>query len=308
MSIPILSDDDVQNSLEMRDAVGVMERAFEKLAAGTLSAPARVNIDLGVGELAFTAGGDEVEGCVGFRVYDMQQLNAPQRGELTVVFDTHTGAVKGLAAGPLLGAMRTGAIGGVAVKHLSKESSKTLGIIGTGVQARTQLQAAVTVREFTTINVHSRSEKNRTTFAAEMGAKLGREITVCDRPQQLVESADVLICATKSPQPVINAEWLRPGVHISTIGPKFKQARELDLDVAARADLIATDSLAQTTAFGESFVLHDTEFSASLISLGDIIGGGHSGGRSETDITLFYSVGLAGTEVLLADWLLDQIA
>jgi len=205
-----------------------------------------------------------------------------------------------------LGAVRTGAIGGVAVKHLAKDDSKTLGIIGTGVQARTQLQAAVTVREFETINVHSRSEKNRKTFAAEMGAKLGREITVCDRPQQLVESADVLICATKSPQPVINAEWLRPGVHISTIGPKFKQARELDLDVAARADLIATDSLAQTTAFGESFVLHDTEFSASLISLGDIIGGGHSGGRSETDITLFYSVGLAGTEVLLADWLLDQ--
>lgn len=307
MTIPLLTDDDLSNSLDMNTAIDVMQQAFEKQFSGALQAPARVSIDLGVGNLVLTAGAaTDEQACIGFRVYDLKQLKSPKRDELVTVFDTQSGALKGLVVGPLLGAIRTGAIGGVAIKHLSRPGATTLGILGTGVQARTQLQAAVAVRQFTEINVFSRSKQNLAAFADEMSRSTGCEIKQCDSAREVVESADVLICATTSGEPLLSADWLKPGVHINNVGPKFKQSRELDLDVIERAALLATDSLAQVEAFGDEFILHDTEHRARLIELSEIIGGRHTGRQSETDVSLFISLGLAGTEVLLADRLIEM--
>ena len=302
MSPPILTDSDIAESLSMSQAVQCMEEAFRQHAAGTLIAPGRIASDLEVGQLVFTVGASKAaEPIVGFRAYDLKQLHSPQRGELNAVFSAEDGSLKGLVIGPLLGAIRTGAIGGVAVKYLSRPDAKTLAMVGTGYQARTQLEAAMTVRDFESVKVYSRNVERRNEFANDMANKLDRDIRPADSAREAVSDADVVICTTTSSTPVVQADWLKPGVHINNVGPKFKESHELNVDVAARSARLVTDAPAQVSAYGDRFILHGTAFEEFVVDLAEIVAG-PAGGRTAPDqITLFYSMGLAGTEVLLAN-------
>jgi len=309
MTIPLFTDDDVRQKLDMQTAIDVMQQAFERQAAGTLVAPPRLQADLEVGKLVFTTGADTATpNCLGFRVYDVTQLHSPGRAELTAVFNTDDGALKGIVVGPLLGAVRTGAIGGVAMKWLSRPDARVLGILGSGYQARTQLAAALSVRNFSEIRVYSRSEEHSTAFAEEASKMTTAIVHPCPSACEVVESADVLICATASGVPVFDPAWLRPGVHVNTIGPKFHSASELDGSVARKSQRLVTDSLAQAAAFGEDFILHGTDDFARLTSLSDIISSNEPVPRAAEEISLFYSLGLAGTEVLLANRLIELAA
>ena len=306
----LLTDDDVRRHLSMSDAVECMEDAFRLHAAGTLQAPAREAVDLGeAGNMIFTVGGTQGENpLAGFRVYDLKHLGGPKRDELVVVFCGRTSALVGLVAGKLLGPIRTGAIGGVAIKHLSNPNAKTLGVIGTGPQAATQLEAAAAVRDLKTIKVFSRNEENRQQFAKQMSNKLGREVQAVDSARAAVEKAEIVITATISSAPVLQADWLQPGVHINNIGPKFKDQTELDLDVISQTNRFITDTKDQVDKTGDRFILQGTEHFDCLEELSSIVAGTVEGRRKASETTLFYSLGLAGTEMLLAQRLLDITA
>ncbi len=302
MPYRILTDSDLADVLQMSDAVACMEDAFRQKAASELVAPGRMTCQLQAGQLVFTAGATQgADPVVGFRVYDMKQLHSPDRDEITAVFSGKNGALRGLVIGTDLGAVRTGAIGGVAVKYLARSNAKVLGMIGTGFQARTQLQAASSVRDFETIKVYSRNSERRKQFADEMGQRLNRKIHTVDSSEQATRDADVLIASTTSSRPLVEADWLKPGVHIQNVGPKFKDRHEFSLDVAERAQRRVTDSPAQMEAYGEQFILQGTKLVDSVVDLAEIVTGTVPGRDSEEEITLFYSLGLAGTEVLLAD-------
>src|SRR5262245_25165524 len=116
--------------------------------------------------------------------------------------------------------------------------------------------------------------------------------------------ADVVVCATSSDTPVLEAGWLAPGAHVNMLGRKTADRRELGLDVAERAAVIATDSPAQTRAYGAPFFLDGTAHLARMADLADLIAGKATARPSPEAITLFCSTGLAGTEVLVADALL----
>ncbi|WP_339911526.1 NAD(P)-binding domain-containing protein, partial [Symmachiella dynata] len=207
--------------------------------------------------------------------------------------------------GPLLGAVRTGAIGGVAMKWLSRPDARVLGILGSGYQARTQLEAAVSVREFSEIRVYSRSAERCAAFAEEASKMTTANVQLCPSAREVVEAADVLICATASSVPVFDSAWLRRGVHINTIGPKFHSASEVEASIAGKSQRLVTDSLAQAAAFGEDFILYGSDDFARLTSLSDIISDNEQAPRTAEEISLFYSLGLAGTEVLLANQLFE---
>lgn len=307
MSHIVLTDSDVAGSLAMQDAIACMEDAFRQRAAGTLVAPARLTSDLGAGQLVFTVGAStSKKPFVGFRVYDFSQLHSPQRAEMTVVFSAEDGSLNGLVIGPLLGAIRTGAIGGVAVKYLARPHVKKLGVIGTGYQARTQLEAAMTVRKFESIAVFSRTAERREQFAAEMSKKLEREISAVGSAQEAAEDADVLLCATTNSDPVVESGWLKRGVHVNNVGPKFKDAQELGLDVAGRMDRLVTDAPTQMAEYGPRFILHGGPLQGSVQDLAAIIAENGAGRKSAEESTPFYSLGLAGTEVLLANMLFSR--
>ena len=314
MTIRILTDSDIE-SVGMANAIACMEEAFRQHAAGSLVAPGRLVSDVQAGQLVFTVGASVSDSPVlGFRVYDLNQLHSAKRAEITAVLDGTDGSLRGLVTGPLLGAVRTGAIGGVAVKYLARDDAKSLGVIGTGFQARTQLEAAVKVREFTNVKVYSRAPQRRTRFAEHMSRKLDREIRAMDSAQSAVEDADVLICATTSNTPVLDAHWLKPGVHINNVGPKFKNRAELDIPVMERARLV-TDSPRQAETFGDTFILHGTSMANSIEDLSTIVANASPHAKSRApckaervpdQITLFISLGLAGTEVVLANQLLAE--
>jgi len=302
---PILGDSDVAG-LEMSRAVACMEDAFRLHAEGKLVAPARIAADLGeAGNLVYTCGGSTEGAQVsGFRFYDMKHLNSPNRSELNAVFSSEDGRLLGLVVGPRLGQMRTGAIGGVAMKYLSRTDSKVLGMVGAGRQARTQLPAALAVRNFETVRVFSRTAERRDSFVAEMTKELNIEIEPVDSAEAAVGDADVVLCTTASKEPVIRVDWLKPGAHINNVGPKFKDGQEVGMDVVERAGLLTTDTFAQMETFGDNFILHDTPYWNKVVELSAIVSGNRPGRQSDEEITLFHSLGLAGTEVLLASELL----
>ena len=310
VSYLLITDEDISRYLNMSQALICMEESFRLHASETLIAPARSAADLvQAGQLVFTVGGTTGDNSlVGFRVYDMKHFKSPERDELVAVFCGRTGAIKALVTGTQLGPIRTGAIGGVAIKHLARSDSKVLGLIGTGPQGRTQLLAATAVRQFDRIRVFSRNPHRCEEFARQMSRELGRPVEAVASAREAVAGADVLICATVSPTPVIQADWVKPGVHINNVGPKFKNNQELDLSVAERATLLVTDTLAQVDQCGDQFVTAASPLHDRLQELGPIVAGSTPFNRGAEDITLFYSLGLAGTEVTLAASVAERMA
>lgn len=301
MAYRILTDNDLRRVLSMSDAVAAIEQAMREKAAGTLVAPPRFQVAAGRGALVFTAGAATGEAqVIGFRVYDTFPGEGTDRTQLTAVFDSESGDFKGLIIGELLGAIRTGAIGGVAIARLSRPDSRHLGVLGSGAQARTQLEAALHVRRFESVRIYSPNPAHREACAAEMSSRTGLAIKAVDSARAAVETADVIICATRSTRPVFDPQWLKPGVHINTVGPKFKDAHEIDPRVAELSAVIATDSLAQVTAYAKPFFLSSTPELERMVELSEIVAGRQEGRTSPDDITLFCSVGLAGTEVVVA--------
>ncbi|HEY5730017.1 MAG TPA: ornithine cyclodeaminase family protein [Anaerolineales bacterium] len=301
MDYQILTDQDIHRLLDMKAVVDIIEESFRQKSAGSFSSPPRILVEGSKGGMMFTVGtSPNQEQGMGFRVYSVFNNATVKDNQLVAVFDSENGAFKGVVIGTAIGKLRTGAIGGVAVKYLSREESKTLGIIGTGQQAVTQLQAAVLVRDFDNIFVYSRDKDNREKFAQKMFAELDRDIIATDSVKDVVKQADVLICATISKEPVFDPNWLEPGTHVTTIGPYRPNNHELPLDVAPQSDLISTDSVEQIADLGEKYFLYDHIPLRQFVSLADIVTGKQPGRTSDQQRTLFCSIGLAGTEVAVA--------
>ncbi|MCF7625555.1 NAD(P)-binding domain-containing protein, partial [[Brevibacterium] frigoritolerans] len=219
----------------MKPVIEAIERVFREQANATLVSPPRFQLETENGNLVFTAGAaTETEKVIGFRVYDTYSNDHSGHEQLVSVFDSVTGVFKGVIIGNLLGALRTGAIGGAAINAMSRSDAEQLAIIGTGIQARTQLEAAIAIRDIKRVMVYSRNDNNRKKFAEEMSEKLDMDVISMDSPQKCVEKADIIICATNSRSPVIDADWLKPGVHINTVGPKSMNGHELPIEVAGK--------------------------------------------------------------------------
>ena len=301
MDYQILTDQDIHRLLDMKAIIEIIEESFRQKSDGSLLIPPRILVDGGKGGMMFTAGASPNQDQeMGFRVNSVFNNASVRDNQLVAVFDSENGVFKGIVIGTAIGQLRTGAIGGVAVKYLSHENSKTLGILGTGRQSVTQLQAVVEVRDFENILIYSRDKKNREEFARKMSSKLDRKITAANSNQEVVEQADVLICATISKEPVFDPEWLKSGAHVTTIGPYRPNNHELPFDVADQSDLISTDSLEQIEDLGEKYFLHNRIPLKKFISLADIVTGKQPGRTSDQQQTLFCSIGLAGTEVAVA--------
>lgn len=296
----ILTDADIDLRGDMPIALGAVEAALLAKAAGGLVAPPRHSVGFpGSGKLFFTIGGDTH--VAGFRVYDT--FEGPAHTQVTAVWLTETAELLGLVLGDRLGELRTGAIGGIAMREMSRPDATTIGVVGSGQQARTQLLAAAAVRPLTRARIFSRDPVKRGRFAQEMADLVGFAVEPVDTAEDAVKDADIVICATASSTPVLDAAWLKPGAHVNTIGPKTRAGHEIGRDVARLAAVIATDSLAQTRAYADPFFLEGVE-ADRMIELADIVGGMSPARNHPTDITLFCSTGLAGTEVLVAAQLL----
>jgi len=305
MAYKIIQDDSAFDSIDLKSIISKIENAIASKVNGSLICPSRFHVDVKKGSLVFTAGAEtKHEKIIGFRIYDTFKTKSENKKQLTAVFDAETGEFKGLVISDLVGGIRTGAIGGVAVKYMSRKNSETVGILGSGLQARAQLQAVAAIRKIKMIKVYSPNPENRKNFVDEMSEKLGFTAQSVDSAKDAVKNTDILICATTSSIPIFDPSWISPGTHINTIGPKFKNRHELDIAVADKAKVIATDSRSQIDSYLEPFFLSASPHLSRIIELTDIITNKEKGRFSDNDITLFCSVGLSGTEIIVANELL----
>jgi ornithine cyclodeaminase len=286
----ILSDTDVARSCTASRAIAVIRRALHAHGEGRLSAPPRAYNDITPGRLVYTAGALE-ELVHGVRIYDHADSE-----QVVAVWDSQTRRLAAVVLGAELGRRRTGAIGAVAIDTLARPDATTLGIIGTGHQSWTQVWAATAVRNWSHVKVYSRNPYWRERFAARCREQLLVDAEAVGNPRTAFRHRDAVIVATNSPTPVFDTSWLEPGMHVTTVGPKTLSNHEIPLDLLDRIQIVVTDSLVQVHGSPEPSALSTRR----MVELGAILVGAVPGRTDPEQITLFCSVGLAGTEVILA--------
>lgn len=288
----LFNDNDVRTHLDAATAVQAVRAALLAHHEGTLHAPPRVRADIGDGQLVFTSGRLEAQGLFGFRVYDTV-VGAEQ---LVAVWDAAGGELRALVHGSELGARRTGALGAVAVETAAGPGPVRLALVGAGVQAWTQLWALHGVREIKDAVVVARHPERAAAFARRAADELGLPVRAVSGVEDAVRDRNVVIVATNSAVPVLEAAWISPGTHVTTLGPKSTSRHEIPADLADRAQVILTDSPAQAAGYTAPHLVAPER----MTDLGAVLAGAATGRTSPEQITLYCSTGLAGTEVALA--------
>lgn len=293
-AVQVLDDDRVDRLITPTLAVHSAREALLAAYGQTLVTPDRQKLPAGVTDLVFSVGG-LLDGPTGFRVYglwpgDSDQLVAVWRPE---------GRLRGLVLGTRLGAYRTGALGAVALDLLAPTRVDVLAVVGTGRQAWTQLWASTAVRSPGLVRVTSRDPQRRESFATRARQELGIEVEATASAEVAVHDATAVITATTSTSRVLELDWLTPGCHVNTVGPKFTGRSELPPELVRAAALVVSDSPAQLTAVNDP--MWD---GVSVRHLGALLADRTDQQRSFGQLTVYSSVGLPGSEVLLADRLL----
>ena len=285
----LLTDDNVAR-FPVAQAVKVMRAALRLHAQGQLSSPPRWS----AAGLTFTVGA--APDAFGFRVYP--RVKTPRSDQLVAVWNLQ-GQVEGVIVGSALGTLRTSALGALAADVLARPDASHLGLIGSGTQAKAHALAVATVRPLSQVLIYSRGAAHRQKLAAEL-RDLGLPAEAAASAEQVCAGSDLLTLATDSAQPVIEADWVRPGTHVCTLGPKETERCEFPPELAGRCARIVTDSPAQLEASPGGPLVSG----AAVRALGECVQ--NPPPRRPEDITLFLSVGLAGTEVMLARELFSQ--
>jgi ornithine cyclodeaminase/alanine dehydrogenase-like protein (mu-crystallin family) len=199
-----------------------------------------------------------------------------------------------------LGRLRTGAASAVATRCLARPHAGAVGIIGTGAQARTQIEAIARVRPVALVKAYSRTESRREAFAEEMVQRLGAEVVAVDSAEEAVRDVDIIVTITSAREPVLRGAWLPPGVHINAAGSNAANRRELDSEAVARAGRIVVDSREQAMIEAGDLLAPIGEGRLSweqVTELGEVVAGTVPGRRANDEITLFKSLGIALEDV-----------
>ena len=288
-----LSEDDVASLVTPGDAVLVIEDCFRRMAAGDVELMPRRRFRVEGGYFAVMAAADRGLGVAGLKSYTVVE------GKLEFVvclFDLDDGSLTAMIAADRLGQVRTGAASGVAAKHLARHGSTSLGLIGAGWQAESQLAAIrAAVPSIDRVVVSSRTSERAEAFSAAHGAE--RAETPAD-----AGGCDIVVTATTSKDPVLRGDWLNAGALVCAIGANDPHARELDAEVIARASLVCCDSLEDARL--ESGDLIEPVAAGQLDwlevqELHDVVAGELPGRQSDDDIVVFKSNGIAPWDVAI---------
>jgi len=288
-----LTESDVASLLEPADAVEVLEQCFLRMAAGEVENAPRRRLRLPEGSLADMAASDLGLGVAGGKLYA-----ATSEGIAFVVclFDAVAGELVAVIEADRLGRLRTGAASGVAAKHLARRGASTLGVIGCGRQAETQVAAVrAAVPSIEHVVAYCRTPERLDAFCRLVGAEAAES-------HRDAGAQDVVVTITSSRDPVLRGEWLRPGAFVAAAGANVVSRRELDNAVLERATFVCCDSLEQARLESGDLV---EPVSAGVLDwlevheLHEVVSGEVAGRQSDEDVVVFKSNGLAAWDVAL---------
>jgi alanine dehydrogenase len=288
-----LSEADVASLLTIEDALEAVEECFHRIARGAVQNPRRKRLTLDDGTFAVMPAVDSELGLAGLKTYAWLPGGTPF---VVVLFSTERAVFEAVIEADKLGQVRTGAASGVAAKYLARPGAQTLGVIGCGWQAETQVAAIrAAVPTIERIVVYCRSRDRLRAFCERVGAEPGESHR--DPAEQ-----DVVVTVTTSKDPVLRGEWLKPGALVCAVGANDASARELDNVVLERAAFVCCDSRVQAQLESGDLI---EPVAAGVLDwlevheLHEVVSGEVQGRQDDDDIVLFKSNGIAAWDLAI---------
>jgi ornithine cyclodeaminase len=320
----ILHELEIRSRLDPRACIAAMEQAFAAYSTGQAQLPGVIHLDIPENDLSQKRGEIHVKAGYlhGGPYYAVKiisgfpgnsRLGRPANDGMIVVFDANTGAPAAfLLDNGFITDFRTGAAGAVAAKHLARQKITAVGVIGTGAQARYQVEMLALERTFSEVRIWGRDLLKAQARADDLAKSPGISacnFAVTESVQKAVEDADIVITVTASCEPLVRAAWLKPGATVIAVGSDGPDKQELDVDVLVRAHKIVADSTAQCLRLGE--IHHAVERGAIAkekiyAELGEITAGVKPGRTSEDEIIVCDLTGVGVQDVAAASLVLER--
>lgn len=306
--IPIIEEPALRAAVSPARAVEVIREAFRADGEGRTHVPPVINLEIAEAHGEFHIKTAYVEGIphvavkVASGFFDNPARGLPSGSGMMTLFDASTGFPAAiLLDNGFLTDIRTGAAGAVAADLLARERITTVGVIGSGLQARYQVHCLRAVRNFSRIVAWSPTRARLEAYCTEMTA-LGFDVTAAAGAEEVCASADVLVTSTPSREPVVRAAWLRPGMHVTAVGSDSPGKQELEAACLGRADLIVVDRYSQCAAFGELKHALDALLlgGREIDELGEVVAGKTPGRTSDEQITIADLTGVGFQDTAIA--------
>ena len=300
-----INEDEVRAHLRMTDLIDAMERALIEFSAGRVEQPVRTVLKFGDSSL-FGLMPSYVPSlpALGAKLVTVCPSNAARglhtHQAVIVMLNPETGMAEAILDGRYITEARTAAVSAVSARHLAKKDARILGILGSGVQARSHYEALRLVREFTEVRAWSPNRERLRQFAADTGAQ------AMPNAEAVIRGADVVVAATASPKPVFLNEWVGDGAHVIAVGACIPTQRELDPVLIQRARLIVDSRAAALKEAGDVVMgISEGLWTESHIAaeLGEL-----PQRKDDREITVFKSLGLAVEDIFAAHLVLTRSA
>jgi ornithine cyclodeaminase/alanine dehydrogenase-like protein (mu-crystallin family) len=300
-----LSEAEVKQLLTMDAAIPLVEAAFRKLALDEAVNAPRQRVQTDAVMLHVLPAAAKTLNALGFKAYTTGKFPAQFH---VYLFDPKTGGLNAILEADYLGQVRTGAATAVATKKLARTNASTVGLFGTGKQARTQLEAVCKVRKIRQVRVFARDGARLKMFAQEMGELCGTEVIPVTTPELAAANCDIVITATSARDPILMGQWLSEGTHLNIIGSNYISKAEVDTETIRRANLLTIDSVDQgrLEAGDYSRAFQDgVKGWADVVNFSRVLVGRNPGRESDADITVFKSLGLGIEDIAVGAKVLE---
>jgi alanine dehydrogenase len=297
-----LTEADVAATFSMTDALRVLDAAARKIADGSAMNAPRQRVGAGGAMLQVLPAA--LDGRSGHKCYTVAKRGAT----FWVTLYGPDGAMLALIEANTLGQIRTGAASGLATRYMARGDARSLGMIGTGFQARTQIEAICAVRPIEHVRVWGRNPERLRAFCAELSGRLDRGFQAVGSARAAVAGADVVGTMTSSSEPVIAGEWLEPGTHVNAAGSNRASASEIDVETVRRSAIVAVEDVAQAKIEAGDLLAAVAAGAfdwTQAIRLADIVAGRAPGRTVREQITLFESLGVGIWDVAAANHIYD---
>jgi len=291
----------------MEEALFVVENSLRHRAAGNATSRLRERVVGGPDVQVNTMlAADYEQGIHGFKTYTV--ASGVYRF-FVYLYDSESSDLLAIIEANRMGQIRTGAATGVATNLMARANATDVGILGSGSQAPTQLEAVCQVRAIHRVRVYSPTFVNRERFANDMSQRLGVEVLPVESPRHAVDGADIVVTITSSREPVLEGAWLSQGMHVAAVGGADPYVRELDDEAVQRADLIVVDDLAQAKIESGELMMPASRglvLWEQMRELWQVVSGEVAGRDSDDDVTLFKSLGMGLWDIAAARVVYDN--
>ncbi len=311
----ILTQSDIRTLLPMRDCIGVMEEALAGLARGEAMLPLRSIITLpdSLGFFAMMPAFTAKPASIGVKVLTVFPGNHGSAFDshqgAVLLFEAKHGSLEAVLDATAITGIRTAAVSAVATRGLARTNASTLAILGSGVQARMHIESIRLVRDITTVHIWSRNGDNARALAHYATETFGMAAEVFPTAHGAVREADIVCTVTLSHTPVLQGAWLRPGTHVNAVGTATPSAREVDTEVVVRSRLYVDRRESGLKEPGDILIpINEGAITAAHLvgEIGEMLIGVVEGRRTEEEITLFKSLGLAIEDLAAARFVAER--